>query len=175
MLNEAPMSELTDQIVIRQVTRKDLPALEWHGQYKHYRRLFKYAYRRATEGNAVLWIAELYPQGLIGQVFVQLISQRNELADGETRAYIYGFRVRPQYRGEGIGTHLMQTAEEDLRQRGFQRVSLNVGRDNFSAQRLYERLGYHIVAPEPGIWSYVDHLGRRRQVHEPAWRMEKEL
>jgi len=83
--------------------------------------------------------------------------------------------VRPEFRGEGIGTTLMETAEEDLRQRGFQLVSLNVARNNQDARRLYERLGYQVVAPEPGIWSYIDHRGRRRQVEEPAWRMEKEL
>lgn len=169
------MTALTEQILIRQVTQEDLPALEWNGQYKHFRRLFKYAFQRAREGKAVLWVAELPGEGLIGQVFVQLVSHRKELADGEKRAYIYAFRVWPQFRGEGIGSLLMETAEEDLHRRGFERVCLNVGRDNPDALRLYERLGFDIVAPEPGIWSYIDHRGHRRQVNEPAWRMEKEI
>lgn len=169
------MVELIDQVVIRQVAEEDLPALEWNGQYKHFRRLFRQAFNRAKQGASILWIAELPRAGIVGQVFVQLMSHRTDLADGETRAYVYAFRVRPEFRGEGIGTTLMEIAEEDLRQRGFQQVSLNVGRNNPDARRLYERLGYRVVAPEPGIWSYIDHRGRRRQVEEPAWRMEKEL
>jgi ribosomal protein S18 acetylase RimI-like enzyme len=69
----------------------------------------------------------------------------------------------------------MKTAEEDLRTRGFTQVTLNVGRENLQALHLYERLGYKIVAPEPGIWSYQDHEGKDHQVNEPSWRMEKEL
>lgn len=169
------MVAVTDQIVIRQVTHDDLPALEWEGQYKHFRRLFKYAFQRAREGKAVLWIAELPGEGLIGQIFVQLVTHRRDLADGKARAYIYAFRVRPEHRGEGLGTLLLDTVEKDLRARGFKRVCLNVGQDNLDARRLYERLGYSVVASEAGIWSYIDHRGRHRQVHEPAWRMEKEI
>jgi ribosomal protein S18 acetylase RimI-like enzyme len=112
---------------------------------------------------------------LIGQLFVQLESHRIELADGRTRAYIFSFRVRSDYRGAGIGTLLMQSAETDLEKRGYHSITLNVGRDNPGARRLYERFGYTVVADEPGSWSYLDHNGHRRHVHEPAWRMEKEL
>jgi hypothetical protein len=50
-----------------------------------------------------------------------------------------------------------------------------VGRANHEARQLYERYGYRIVAAEPGIWSYLDHLGQRQQVNEPSWRMEKRI
>jgi ribosomal protein S18 acetylase RimI-like enzyme len=102
-------------------------------------------------------------------------SDRKELADGCSRAYFYSFRVRSPYQGVGIGTLLMQTAESDLRNRGYNRITLNVRRDNSDARRLYERFGYIVVADEPGRWSYLDHNGHRRHVHEPSWRMEKDL
>jgi ribosomal protein S18 acetylase RimI-like enzyme len=166
---------MIEGLIIREATRNDLPALEWDGQFTHFRRLYAQAVRRAEEGEAVLWVAELPSIGLIGQLFVQLESYRNELADGHTRAYIYSFRVRPTYQGAGIGTSLMQTAETDLRRRGYHSITLNVGRDNPAARRFYERFGYTIVGDEPGRWSYLDHKGHRRHVHEPSWRMEKEL
>ena len=102
-------------------------------------------------------------------------SHQTESADGHSSAYIYSFRVRPPYRGTGIGTLLLKTAETDVGKRGYQWITLNVGRDNPDARRLYERLGYIVVADEPGRWSYLDHNGHRRHVHEPSWRMEKEL
>jgi ribosomal protein S18 acetylase RimI-like enzyme len=69
----------------------------------------------------------------------------------------------------------MLAAETELIERRFSYATLNVGRDNPKAQRLYERLGYRVVAPEPGRWSYEDENGVLREVHEPAWRMEKFL
>lgn len=174
-LSTSSLTLQLSRVQIRQVTQGDLPALEWDGEFTRFRRLFAEAYRQAREKQAVLWIADLSEVGLIGQVFVQLNSQRKELADGSSRAYIYAFRVRAPYQGNGLGSHLLQYAETDLRRRGFIRATLNVNRDNESARRLYERMGYCIVAPEPGIWSYLDHNGKRRQVNEPAWRMEKNL
>lgn len=160
---------------VRQVTQGDLPALEWDGEYRHFRRLYREIYHSACQGKAVLWVADLAPVGLIGQVFVQLDSARKELADGLMRAYIYGFRVRPLYRGRGVGGQMLQTLENDLRDRRYRLATLNVGRQNAEARRFYERHGYRVVADEPGRWSYLDDQGNRREVHEPAWRMEKRL
>lgn len=166
---------MIESLIIRHATRDDLPSLEWDGQFTHFRHLFAQAFHRAEEGEAVLWVAELPPTGLIGQLFVQLESHQTELADGSSRAYIYSFRVQQPYRGAGIGSLLMHTAETDLRKRGYHRITLNVGRDNPDARRLYMRFGYIVVADEPGRWSYLDHTGHRRHVNEPSWRMEKEL
>jgi len=127
------------------------------------------------QGNAIIWIAEEDGNGLIGQLFVSLLGNRPELADGVTRAYIYGFRVRPQFRNNGIGTMIMHAIEDDIRERGFRQITLNVGQDNHAARRFYERLGYKVVEPDPGRWSYIDDKGKRRDVLEPAWRMLKDL
>jgi ribosomal protein S18 acetylase RimI-like enzyme len=163
------------QVFIRTAARSDLPAMEWDGELKHFRRLFADAYERVEKGDAGIWIAELPDAGLIGQLFLSLRSGRPELSDGVNRGYIYGVRVRPEYRNCGIGTQLMLAVETDLIQRGFSYATLNVGRDNPNAQRLYERLGYCVVASESGRWSYEDENSIRHDVFEPAWRMEKLL
>jgi ribosomal protein S18 acetylase RimI-like enzyme len=164
-----------DLLMIRKTTSQDLSDLEWDGEYTHFRRMFSDAYQNQEQGNSILWVAELPGAGIIGQAFVQLLSSRLELADGHMRAYIYSVRVRAPYRNLGVGKKIMDTAEDDLRQRGFSYVTLNVGKDNPSAQRFYERLGYKAIADEPGNWSYLDHRGKRRYVHEPARRMQKKL
>jgi ribosomal protein S18 acetylase RimI-like enzyme len=163
----------TEQITIRQATQSDLPALEWDGEFIHFRRLYGEIYQSMCNGRAVMWVIELPGQGIVGQLFVQLFSSRSELADGRNRAYIYGFRIKPSYRRQGFGSQMMAVAEEDLRQRNFHWVTLNVARDNPQARRLYESLGYRVVASDPGKWSYFDHQGNQRNVLEPAWRMEK--
>ena len=160
---------------IRQLQENDLPALEWDGEYAHFRRLYADAYLRMQKKLAVHWVAELSRVGIIGQVFVQLTCDRPELADGHNRAYLYSFRIRPAYRGQGLGTLVMQTVENDLRRRRYRAITLNVAKDNYAAARLYQRLGYIIVAHEPGIWSYPDDDGIWHHMQEPAWRMEKRL
>ena len=100
---------------------------------------------------------------------------RRRFLDGLQRAYVYGFRVRLQYQGLGIGTRIMEVIESDLFRRGYTCVTLNVAQDNFAARRLYERLGYRVTEVEPGNWHYIDEVGVRHDVHEPAWRMEKQI
>lgn len=169
------MAGIIDRFIIRPARRADLPALEWNGEFSHFRRLYQDIFVSYEQGEALLWVAELDERGVVGQVFVQLVSARAELADGKLSAYIYGFRVQSPYRRLGLGTRMLAHVEADLMRRGFERAVLNVNRDNPEARRLYERHGYRIVAAEPGNWTYIDEQGRRREVHEPAWRMEKNL
>ena len=163
------------KVQIRHIEKSELPALEWNGEYAHFRRLYKEIYEGVVKGKAIMWVADLNGGSIIGQLFVQLSSARIELANGTNRAYIYSFRIQPPYRDNGLGTHMLRIVEEDLAERGFHWVTLNVARDNPDARRLYERQGYRVIAMEPGNWTYRDERGITREVHEPAWRMEKRL
>ncbi len=163
------------QVNIRLLTQDDLPALEWDGKYIHFRRLYQEAYQRYLRGISLLWVADLAEIGVLGQVFIQLSCDREELADGISRAYLYAFRIKPKYRNAGLGTRMVQAIEQDLLERGFSTITLNVAKSNEKAIRLYQRLGFTITGHEPGLWSYIDHLGKWRNVHEPGWRMEKKI
>jgi ribosomal protein S18 acetylase RimI-like enzyme len=175
MNSQTPPENWFSNITLRQIQQNDLAALEWDGEYSHFRRVYADAYLRAQQGLSVLWIAELPSYGLIAQVFIQLNCRRPELADGCTRAYLYAFRVKPAFQDAGLGTRMVKFVESDLMQRGFKILTLNVAKDNPRALALYKRLGYRVVDHEPGIWSYLDHKGKRRTMVEPALRMEKIL
>ena len=164
-------------ITVRPIDASDLLALEWEGEYTHFRRQFEMAYSEYLAGNGIPWVLIEATTGVIlGQVFVLFRSRhRGELADGTERAYLYSVRVKTEFRGLGLGGRMMDIVEEDLYERGFAIATLNVARDNPGAYRFYVRRGYRTVAPDPGQWAYLDHLGRRRFVDEPAWRMEKIL
>ncbi|HOW92157.1 MAG TPA: GNAT family N-acetyltransferase [Anaerolineaceae bacterium] len=164
-----------DDIIIRPMSADDLPGLEWNGEYTHFRNVYKAVYKRITHGTAEAWVAESPLHGIVGQVFLQLESDRAELADGWNRAYLYSFRIKPAYRNRGLGTKMMEILENYLISRHFNRLTLNVARDNLDAIRLYKRLGFQIVAEEPGVWSYIDHKGKWQTVEEPSWRMEKQI
>jgi ribosomal protein S18 acetylase RimI-like enzyme len=162
-----------ESIQIRHVRKTDLPALEWEGEFARYREVYQTEYERSQIGSSILWVAEKPFYGIIGQVFIQLTADRLELADGHSRAYMYAFRIRPLFRGAGLGTKMIQAVENDLLLRKFCWMTLNVGKTNYSARRLYSRLGYRVVAHEAGRWSYRDEKGITQNVVEPAWRMEK--
>jgi ribosomal protein S18 acetylase RimI-like enzyme len=166
---------ILDTLMIRPAREPDLLEMEWDGEYQHFRRLYREIFQSTAQGRALMWVGEDPLHGLIGQVFVQLRSGRPELADGRNRAYIYGFRVKPNYRNRGVGSRMLERVEVDLVQRGVVWATLNVGKDNSAARRLYERHSYIVVGEEPGHWYYSDDEGRQHEVLEPAWRMEKNL
>ena len=79
------------------------------------------------------------------------------------------------FRGQGIGTRLIQEAEAIIITRNIERVVIAVAKTNPDAKRLYERLGYRIFAEDEGRWHYTDHRGVTHNVHEPCWLLEKFL
>lgn len=162
-------------VMIRLATRADLLPMEWDGEFKHFRTVYANAFARMQKGTNMIWIAEIPSAGLIGQVFVQLVCDRPELADGWQRAYLYSFRVKPSFRSQGLGTMMVNVIEDFLLSRHYSRLTLNVARENLDAIRLYKRLGFQIVAEEPGIWSYPDEKNIWHTLREPSWRMEKLL
>jgi ribosomal protein S18 acetylase RimI-like enzyme len=56
--------------------------------------------------------------------------------------YIKNIYVAPELRGQGYGRLLLATAEEWLRHRGSQKVSLDVSVCNERAVRFYQAMGY---------------------------------
>jgi len=161
-------------VVIRFATDADLVALEWEGEYVHYRRLFKKAVAEARRGRRLLLLAEVDRQ-IVGQVFVQLSTRPAFSASGCSSGYLYAFRVKEPHRRQGIGTQLILEAESRLRRLGYGRAVISVAKPNTAARRLYQRLDYRVFAEDPGEWSYVDHLGQVRKVREPAFVLEKRL
>lgn len=161
-------------ITLRLATKADLPKLEWYGQYAHFRRMYKRTFAEQGRGRRWMLVADCngFP---IGQVFVQLHSGEQHLADGSRRAYLYALRVMDIFRGKGIGTLLLKEAETMLSNGHFRWATIAAAKENVGARRLYERCGYRVFAEDPGDWSYVDHHGIVQQVHEPCWIMEKRL
>ncbi|MBI5669058.1 MAG: GNAT family N-acetyltransferase [Chloroflexi bacterium] len=168
---EQPTLVVPLSITLRQALRTDIPKLEWYGQYIHYRNLFRRAYREQQMGRRLILVADCngFP---VGHIFIQFI----EPDDGSRRrAYLYSFRVMEMFRGQGIGTRLIEEAEAVIRQRGYPWITISVAKDNPDAKRLYERLGYRVFGEDEGRWRYVDHRGNLRSVHEPCWLLQKQI
>ncbi len=162
--------------LVRRLEERDLPALEWDGTFLHFRNLFRQAYEDMRLGTRLLLVMEHGQSGeIVGQIFLQWNSSDPRFADGRRRGYLYSLRVKPAFQRRGLGTRLIRAAEDALREHGMDTASIGVEKDNPEARLLYERHGYRIIAEDPGCWSYTDHLGKRQEVKEPAWLMEKKL
>lgn len=162
------------QVIIRPALEEDLPGLEWEGVYAHFRQVYRQAFDEVRQGLRQMLLAEAPPL-LVGQVFIQFNSRHKQFADGARRGYLYSLRVRPEWRGQGLGTRLIQAAEAELRGRGYVTAVIAAAKDNTGARRLYTRLGYQVFADNPGEWKFMDLDGRKQQVEEPCWLMEKKL
>lgn len=64
----------------------------------------------------------------------------NDLASG--RAYVTSVSVLPGWQRHGIASSILAQCLANLRQRGFQRVELQVDARNHSAARLYRQHGF---------------------------------
>ncbi|KON89756.1 GNAT family acetyltransferase [Sporosarcina globispora] len=60
------------------------------------------------------------------------------------KAYIFGFYVRSDQQGKGIGKLFLQEIYPILKQDGFHKVCLTVSTKNKAAVKLYEKLGFVI-------------------------------
>lgn len=159
---------------IRKATNNDLPGLEWEGEYRKYRQIYRRALDEAKRGRRILLVADMEGK-LIGQIFIQLHTVSVDPKRIPRTAYLYSFRVRPEFRNLGIGTSLVSVAEETLRGKAFHRALIGVAKDNPKALRLYQRLGYEMLTEDPGEWSFVDDENRLRNIVEPTFILEKYL
>ena len=58
------------------------------------------------------------------------------------RVYLFGLRVLPEFRNQGIGTALLKYAIAMCRSRGIFEFTIGVETDNADARRLYEKFGF---------------------------------
>ena len=68
--------------------------------------------------------------------------------------HINNIALRPEYRGQGMGTALMRHVLAEGLRLGATRATLEVRASNTGAIRLYERLGFHVAGTRKGYYSH---------------------
>lgn len=93
-----------------------------------------------SSGNAVFWTVDNDGE-LIGELYAfEDIEEDRDFANGKDTAYLCAFRIRKDYRGQGLGTRLMETAISDLRNKGFRYAT--IGADDSEHIEMYEHMGF---------------------------------
>ncbi len=91
--------------------------------------------------------------------------------------YVEAVGVRVDFWSKGVGTQLMQKAQDLVKEKGFGKIGVAVGLDNERAKGLYKKLGY--VDSRFGEfevnWDYVDETGQEKSEGEICVYLVKEL
>ncbi|PHD41816.1 GNAT family N-acetyltransferase [Bacillus toyonensis] len=146
----------------------------------------QYAYEAQMDGKT-LGMITCYPIPVLNRLswstFKQLLSFRKlgflvykirnikmlysmiTLKEGEDDEFHIGtIALFPESRGLGIGTRLLEFAEEQASLQGFAKCSLTVKKENQLAIKLYQRLGYQITSeinkPKLSLYRMVKNVGR---------------
>ena len=90
-----------------------------------------------THPRCSCWIAEQGESKLAGFVIVERASR-----NGRLTGHIVTLDVDPVERRRGLGTLLMHTAEEQMKEEGAGVMSLEVAENNSAAREFYQRLGF---------------------------------
>ena len=141
------MPQIVLPLTIRDLTRDDLPACRWAGSATHLTAIG--AALERTESGEVDYLAVCLPSGWpvgLGAI---------DYAKSPGAGTLWMLEVHPAMQSCGIGTHLIDAAEQRIRDRGLNRAELGVEVDNPRARALYERLGYVAYGSEPAAWNAV--------------------
>ena len=120
----------------------------------------------ATKEDTILGIVVLYDGKRGYELDRQLekqLAQKNihvtlDVEAHDDEYYIDTICVSKEARGLGIGTKLLQFAEQRGKELGYDKLSLNVEVEKIDARRLYERMGYVITEPWTIIGEPFHHM-----------------
>ncbi len=139
------MPELVLRLTVRDLTPADLPSCAWSGGACHIAGVAR-ALDRVASGE-VDYLAVCPPSGLpvaLGGV---------DYAKNPGAGMLWQLAVHRALQSCGIGTILIQAAEQRIRDRGRRAAELSVEEDNPRARALYERLGYVAYGSSPESWD----------------------
>ncbi len=91
---------------------------------------------------------------IVGAVWVRCIKGFGHL-DRNTPEF--AISVYPEYRGKGIGTNLMKTMIEHLKNSGYHQTSLSVQKAN-RAYKMYLNVGFEVISESEEEFIMVHHL-----------------
>lgn len=99
-------------------------------------------YNQIKDGNRKTFIYKKPNGEFIAEVSLVFKDQINDFTIEGERVYLSHLTVKPEYRGEGIGTFLCDYIFNYCKKLNYSEISLAVLLSNYNAMRLYHRLGF---------------------------------
>jgi GNAT superfamily N-acetyltransferase len=159
---------------IRKASGEEMLALWGYEDVRQASRTARFFYQNISSGNAVFWTVD-HDGALIGELYAFLnIDEDKTFADGTAVAYLCAFRVKKEFRGQGLGRGMMAAALADLKARGFRRATIGAGEER--NLKMYRRLGFAAVIRQ----CFADPCARDEQMRPMPdaggfWLLSKDL
>lgn len=126
---------------IRNATGAEMLALWGYQEYNTASPTAKFFYDNITSGNSTFWALD--NEGfIVGELYAFFDLDDKDFADGQNTAYLCAFRVKKEFRGQGNGSRLMETALAKLKEMGFRHATIGVESDEPQNLRMYRRFGF---------------------------------
>ena len=150
---------------VRHATEDDAGALAaaYRSAYEENRELgFPAKADSATEDEVAEWIREL--RVLVAEIADEVDGGvRLEPSDAD-RVKLSRLGVREDWKGEGVGSSLLDRAEEAVRDRGYHTVRLTTPGDHPYLPDLYRRRGYETTGAYPLEYREYDEIVMEKRV-----------
>lgn len=131
---------MPNQIVVRRAEKSDLrPLYDIEVECFREDSFPPHYIARFLEDPTFITLVTALEGKVIGYVAVHV-----ENFEGKRMGHIYSIAVRPEYRRMGIGSRLLETIEEILRQSGAKVCYLEARKDNIAAINFYLKHGYRV-------------------------------
>ncbi len=89
-----------------------------------------------------------------------ILAEKNDITVGYAgmwlvvdEIHITNIAVHPKYRGEGIGSYLINAIGKICNERKMRAITLEVRESNYVAQSLYKKHGFYNAGVRPGYYS----------------------
>lgn len=161
------MTEVVMSLSVRDLTQEDLKWCSWSGSDLHLTYVARELER--TRRGVVDYLAVCPPSEI--PVAIGGVDYRASPGAGT----LFQLAVHPALQSCGIGTLLIQTAEQHILARGLHRAELSVEESNPRARALYERLRYVNYDRKPEAWEAEGPDGVVRRYETVCMVMRKSL
>ncbi len=126
---------------VRSLTETDLPSLTQLFNYNDEAEMLRSNKEAMEKGEEEIF--GLYAgERLIGELHAKYVSGDEREAVKEKRVYLFAFRVHGDFRGKGLGQHLMKKVIDILSDRGYTEFTIGVEEDNERALHIYRAFGF---------------------------------
>jgi ribosomal protein S18 acetylase RimI-like enzyme len=167
-MSEEPLEHVDGRILrIRPARQADLDHLLWSGE--HLRANRQQILDRQARGEAVVLLPTLDDEP-IGHMAVDVVRLRDQGG-----VYLYWLHIRDEFQRNGIGTAVINRAEQVAQEHGRTFSEIAVEKTNTGARRLYERLGYRLVGERLDTWIADQADGEHVEVVDDCWVLRKTL
>ncbi|MEM0049606.1 MAG: ribosomal protein S18-alanine N-acetyltransferase [Candidatus Bathyarchaeia archaeon] len=131
---------MPSQVIVRRAEKSDLKAL-YEIEVECFREeAFPLRYLKLFLSDAAfITLVMVLEDRIIGYV-----TARIENFEGKCMGHIYSIAVKPEYRRRGIGSRLLESVEEILREKGAKVCYLETRKDNVAAINFYLKHEYRV-------------------------------